>query len=203
MARAGGFSGQADIVGAAPGPIAEVAFPWWLVLLEGIAAVIIGLLLVTQPGATLLTLVVFLGVFWLIGGVLDLVGIFLDRRNWGWKLFTGILGIIAGLVIVRNPAWASIAVPTTLVWILATLGVVIGAANIVRAFTGGGWGTGLIGVLSIVLGIILFIRPLVAVTFLVYLAGFWAIFGGLMAIVGAFWLRGSRASAEMSRPAVN
>jgi uncharacterized membrane protein HdeD (DUF308 family) len=37
--------------------------PWWLVLLQGIAAVIIGIFLLTAPGITLLFLVQVLGIF--------------------------------------------------------------------------------------------------------------------------------------------
>src|ERR671933_2989018 len=57
----------------------SVSIPWWLVLLEGIAAVIIGLFLVTAPGITLLFLVQVTGFFWLIGGILRVVSIFVDR----------------------------------------------------------------------------------------------------------------------------
>jgi uncharacterized membrane protein HdeD (DUF308 family) len=40
-----------------------VSIPWWLTLLEGIAAVIIGLFLITAPGITLLFLVQVTGFF--------------------------------------------------------------------------------------------------------------------------------------------
>lgn len=173
-------------------------FPWWLVLLQGIAAVVIGLLLISWPGVTVLTLVIFLGVYWLISGILDLVGIFVDQSNWGWRLFTGVLGIIAGLVIVRNPIWAGVAVPTTLVWLLGILGVIIGGANLVRAFTGGGWGPGILGAISIVLGILLMMRPLVALSVLVWLVALWAIVGGVAAIIGSFRLRSSPPRAAMA-----
>jgi uncharacterized membrane protein HdeD (DUF308 family) len=185
-----------DIAGPEP-----AAFPWWLVLLQGVAALLIGLLLVTNPAVTVLTLVVFLGVYWLIGGVLDLVSIFVDHAGWGWRLFTGVLGVLAGLLIVRNPLWAGIAVPTTLVYLLAIIGVIVGGAGLVRAFTGAGWGAGLVGILSIVLGIFLLMRPLVSLEFLVYLIGFWAIVGGIATIVGAFLLRRAGERPQLSGPA--
>jgi uncharacterized membrane protein HdeD (DUF308 family) len=157
-------------------------------------------LLITQPSVTILTLVVFLGVYWLVGGVFDLVGIFINRTQWGWKLFTGLLGIAAGLLIVRNPLWAGIAVPTTLVWLLGSIGVIVGVARIIRALMGAGWGAGILGVVSIVLGVILLTRPLFSLSVLVYLAGFWAIVGGIAAIVAAFRLRGNP-RLEVSGPA--
>jgi uncharacterized membrane protein HdeD (DUF308 family) len=174
--------------------------PWWLILLQGMAGLVIGVLLVTQPNVTILTLVVFLGVFWLVGGIFDLVGVFLEPTSWGWRLVSAILGILAGLLIVRNPLWAGIAVPTTLVYLLAIIGILVGAVNIGRALTGGGWGVGILGFVSCVLGLILLTRPLLSLGILVYLAGFWAIAGGIAMIVGAFWLRGNRGLA-MSGPA--
>lgn len=163
--------------------------PWWLLLLEGIAGVLIGVLLLTQTGVTLFTLVVFVGAYWFVTGIIDLVMLFVDHRQWGWRLFTGVVGILAGLVILRHPAWASVMVPTTLVWVLGVMGVVIGVASIVRAFLGGGWAAAILGVISILLGAVLLFNTVVATVVLVYAVAIWAIIGGSFAIVAAFWLR--------------
>ena len=163
--------------------------PWWLLLLEGIAAVLIGVLLLTETGATLFTLIVFLGVYWLITGVLDLVMLFIDRSQWGWKLFSGIVGILAGVIIIRDPLWASVLVPTTLVWLLGAAGIVIGIIAIVRAFMGGGWAAAILGVLSLLLGGLLLMNTVVSTVVLIYAVAIWAVVGGVMAIVGAFLVR--------------
>ena len=60
-----------------------MSVPWWLVLLEGIAAVIIGIFLLTSPGITLFALVQVTGFFWLIGGIFRIVSIFVDSSSWG------------------------------------------------------------------------------------------------------------------------
>ena len=163
--------------------------PWWAVLLEGIAALIIGVLLLTQPTVTLLTLVVFLGLYLLITGILDLVGMFVDRSQWGWKLAAGILGILAGVVIVRHPLWATVLIPAVLVWVLGAFAVVMGLVRLITAFNGAGWGAGILGVLSVILGLILLFNPIESTVVLVFVAAIWAIVGGVMAIVGSFWLR--------------
>jgi uncharacterized membrane protein HdeD (DUF308 family) len=168
---------------------AVMATPWWLVLLEGIAALLIGILLLTEPGATLYTIVVFAGVYWLITGVLDLVMLFVDRTQWGWKLFNGIIGIVAGIVVVRHPWWASVLLPATLVWIIGIIGIVIGLAMIARAFMGAGWGTALLGVVSVLLGAFLLFNTAFSTVVLLYTVAIWAIVGGIFAIVGAFFLR--------------
>jgi uncharacterized membrane protein HdeD (DUF308 family) len=169
--------------------------PWWVVLLEGIAAVVIGLLLLTQPAVTLLTLVVFLGLYLLIAGIVDLVSMFVDRSQWGWKLAAGVLGIFAGVVIVRHPLWATVLIPAVLVWVLGAFAVVMGLVRLAAAFTGAGWGAGILGVLSIILGLILLLNPIESTVVLVLVAAIWAIVGGGMAIVGSFWVRGTQAGA--------
>ncbi|UCC53304.1 MAG: DUF308 domain-containing protein, partial [Anaerolineaceae bacterium] len=68
------------------------SMPWWLILLEGILAIIIGILLFTSTTQTLAVLVVFLGLYWLIKGIFDIVSLFVDHTAWGWKLFIGIIG---------------------------------------------------------------------------------------------------------------
>jgi uncharacterized membrane protein HdeD (DUF308 family) len=174
---------------------------WWLVLLQGIAAVVIGVLLLTQTGVTLFTVVVFLGVYWLIGGIFDLTSVFLDAHNRGWRLLSGVIGILAGLVVVRNPLWSGVFVGATLAWLLGFAGILIGALDIVRAFGGDGWGTAFVGLLSLILGIIVLANPLATIAVLVYVAAIWAILGGIAAIIGALWLRSSSRTA-MSRPQV-
>jgi uncharacterized membrane protein HdeD (DUF308 family) len=62
-------------------------------------------------------------------------------------------------------------------------------------------GQGLLGAVSIILGIFLLMRPLVALQFLVYVIGFWAIAGGIAMIVGAFWLRRATVRPQLSGPA--
>jgi uncharacterized membrane protein HdeD (DUF308 family) len=163
---------------------------WWILLIEGIAAIIIGILLFTDTEQTVFTLVLFLGIWWFIGGIIDLITLFFDRTAWGWRLFSGILGIIAGLIIIRHPMWSAVLVPATLGWVLAIFGIVIGIMGLIRAFQGEGWGVGILGVISIVLGLWLLSANLgVTIAFVIYLAAIWAIIGGIVAIVWAFRVR--------------
>jgi uncharacterized membrane protein HdeD (DUF308 family) len=163
---------------------------WWLPLLEGIALIIIGILLFTDTEQTVFTLVLFLGIWWFISGIFDLISLFVDRTHWGWKLFSGILGIIAGLVVIRHPYWAALLVPATLVWILGIFGIVIGVVALFRAFQGAGWGIGILGIVSIVLGIIILGANIVpAAVTVIYVGAIWAIIGGIAAIIFAFRLR--------------
>ncbi len=162
---------------------------WWLVLLQGIAALILGILLLTNPAATVVVLVQFLGIWWFVGGIFDIVGMFMDHTAWGWKLFSGIIGIIAGILILQHPLWATVLVPTTLVLVLGIFGIVIGVVSLIRAFQGAGWGTGILGVLSILFGLVLVANPLLAAIGLPWVLGVFGVVGGIASIVMAFRLR--------------
>ena len=129
--------------------------PWWLLLIEGIALVILGLLWLSNPATTTIIFIQVLGIYWLIAGIFKLISIFLDHSMWGWKLVAGILGIIAGIIILQHPLWSTVVVGATLIIILGIQGIVFGGIGIYQAFKGAGWGTGILGVISIILGILL------------------------------------------------
>jgi uncharacterized membrane protein HdeD (DUF308 family) len=54
-------------------------------LLQGLAGIVLGIMLLTEPAATVVALTTFLGFYWLIIGVLSLVQVFVDRCTpWVW-----------------------------------------------------------------------------------------------------------------------
>lgn len=165
------------------------AGPWWLVLLQGIAALILGALLLTNTPETVFVVVQFLGFYWLIDGVLRLVSIFIDSREWGWKLAGGVVGILAGLWVIRHPLWSAVAVPETAAVFVGVFGVVMGVLAVVQAFRGSGWGAGFLGVLGVLLGLGILFNPLTSAVALTWTLGLLAMFGGIALIVTAFRLR--------------
>lgn len=167
----------------------QAGIPWWLILLQGIFAIILGLLLVSSPGMTTLVLVQFLGIYWLIAGVFNIVGVFLDHTQWGWKLFTGVLGVIAGILVIQHPLWSTALIPTTLVIILGVVGLIFGIMGLVAAFQGGGWGPGILGVLGIILGLTLLGSPFLGAVALPLILGIFALIGGIAAVVQAFRMK--------------
>ena len=167
----------------------ERLVPWWVVLIEGIAAIIIGVLLLIEPGKTMTLVIQFLGIYWFIVGIIDIVRIFIDSSMWGWKLFSGIIGILAGLAIINYPLWATILVPTTLVWVFGFFGIIIGIIGLIQAFQGAGWGAGILGVLSILFGLLLIFNAFYASLTLPFIFGILGIVGGLAALVMAFQMR--------------
>jgi uncharacterized membrane protein HdeD (DUF308 family) len=163
--------------------------PWWLVLLEGIAALILGLLLLTNTPETVFVVVQFLGVYWLIDGIFRLVSIFLDSREWGWKLAGGIIGIIAGLYVLKHPLWSALVVPTTAAIIVGILGIIMGVIALVQSFRGAGWGAAILGVLGILFGLAVIANPFGSAIGLTWGLGVLGIFGGIAMIIMSFRLR--------------
>ncbi len=160
------------------------AYPWWLVLVEGIAALIFGLFFITAPGATSVFAVTVLGFYWLIRGIFAIIEIFLPDRSihWGWLLFMGVLGIIAGMAVLRG---------TFLIIFLAIDGLIMGIMGVVRSFMGAGWGTGILGVLTIIIALFLFANWLGATLALPIVLGALLIIGGIVAIFYSFRVRGA------------
>ncbi len=169
--------------------------PWWMTLIRGILAVIVGGVLLfgsfnTQVQLYLL-LVTLLGLYWLIDGILDIVHMFTDHRGWGWKLFMGIISIIAGSLILIYPTAAAVALPSIFVFVLGFWGVVNGIILLIMAFRGGGWGAGIMGVIGILLGGVLLANwssPGWGLS-LIWVAALFAFFGGFVAIWRAFQQR--------------
>jgi uncharacterized membrane protein HdeD (DUF308 family) len=158
---------------------------WWNTLIGGVAAIVIGVLLLTVPVQALAVFAQLIGIYWLVTGVVALVSLFVDRSNWGWKLLVGVVGVLAGLAIVQHPIWATIMLPASLVLFMGAAGIVMGVSEIVMAFMGGGLGAAVLGVLSLVFGALLLSSPFLAAAALPFVLGIWGIVGGAAAVVQA------------------
>ena len=176
-------------VAAPAAPAGRVTFPWWVTLVAGVAMIFVGLLLLAAPGATTAVLVQLLGWYWLVDGIVRLVSIFVDRSGWGWKLCMGVLGIILGIAVIQHPLWSTILVPTGMVYAVGFMGMAIGILQVIAAFRGAGWGTGILGAFSFLLGLVLVMNPLAGVVALPFVLGFMALFGGIIAPVVALGKR--------------
>jgi uncharacterized membrane protein HdeD (DUF308 family) len=169
--------------------------PWWLTLVLGIAAIVVGALLlwgnlVTQV-KTYFLLVEVLGIWWLVDGIFDIVHMFTDHRQWGYKLFMGIISIIAGGYVLLHPIIAGVALPSLLVLVLGIWGVIKGCIMFFMAFKGGGGAYAIIGLFAIVFGLILIVAYTVpGVGYVaVWFAAIFAFLGGFFQIYRAFQQR--------------
>ena len=163
---------------------------WWVFLLQGVAGILLGLMLLTDPGATLIVLVTFLGFYWLFTGVMALVRVFVDRSvPWIWSLLIGIVGIFAGLVVLHHPLLAALTVPAVIVIVLGLQGLIMGVLDIIGAFTGGGLGSFVLGAINLIIGLLLLGAPLVAALAVPLVFGILLLLQGIALIVLALRVR--------------
>jgi len=176
----------------------DEGLPWWLTVFEGIVLIALGLLSFSAPGTTLAVLVQVVGLYWLIGGILGLVSLIGNRSGWLLRVIASVLGIIAGVAIVQHPLWSSVLVPATLVVVVGAVGAVKGFLDLIHGISDRSWSVSLLGVASIVLGLILLANPLVGAAILPFLIGSVALIGGIAALFLAWGERRRRREREQA-----
>ena len=162
---------------------------WWALELRGIAAILLAIITFVIPSITIAVLVTIFGFYALIDGVLAIVSTIKaahGHRRWGAFLLEGILGILVGLYAILFPiAAAAVFVTVMAVWAVVTGILEIAAAIRLRRHIQGELLLTLSGVVSILLGVVLFIAPITgAVVFAYVLAGYGLIFGVMLIALG-------------------
>ena len=177
--------------------------PGWLGLVQGVALLVLGALCLSAPGATIVVLVQLTGLYWLITGILGLIGLISDRSGWLWKVFAGVIGILAGMAIVAHPLWSSILVPTTLVIVIGIFGIVNGILVMIQSWGVRRWSGVILGLVGALLGLVLVANPLIGAATLPFVLGLFAIVGGVMSIAMAWFERRARRAiaSEEAAPA--
>ena len=176
---------------------------WWALVLRGVVAIILGIVAFALPGVTVAALVTLFGIYALIDGVLAIVLTVKAAEvhgRWGGFLLEGILGLLFGIVAIAAP----IAVAAVFIQVLAIWALITGVLEIVAAFrlrrsVEGEWLLILVGVLSILFGIVLFAEPVAGAVVLVWILAAYGLFFGVLLIVLGFRLRnhpGRRLSAQ-------
>jgi uncharacterized membrane protein HdeD (DUF308 family) len=165
--------------------------PWWLGMIGGALNIILGVLLLTVPVKTVLVLVLALGYYWVFSGIFTLVYMFIDHQAWGWKLFSGVVSILAGIFILRYPLISAVTIPALTILFLGIQGIIVGGISLVMAFKGGGWSTAVMGLLGLIFGAILIANysNLAAVATLVWTVAIFSLIGGVFQIIDAFMKR--------------
>lgn len=173
---------------------------WWLVLLRGVFAVILGILAFVWPVATAIAFVWVFAIYAVVDGVVNIVQALSTRKSdpaWGWLLTVGIVGLIAGIVVMIFPAAAGALALLVLLWIVAIWAIISGIFGIPAAASIASGAAKVLGivfsVLSIVFGvlltILLFTTPTSAIVGLIYVLGAYAVLSGIVLVIIAFQAR--------------
>lgn len=100
--------------------------------LLGVLSIIIGLWAVRHAVLTLVALIVFLGIFWVINGLIEIFAALShrDMPDRGWSVLLGVLSAIAGIIVLAYPGLTLVGLAVILgIWLL-----VFGILEIVAAF---------------------------------------------------------------------
>ncbi|HBO42461.1 MAG TPA: HdeD family acid-resistance protein [Planctomycetaceae bacterium] len=129
---------------------------WWWMFSLGVVLMILGLCAVTVPIVTSVAVVLFLGAFLFVGGVIQVVSAFWTGRWSGFllELLIGIFYIVVGLLILDTPVASTLALTLLIAAFLIVSGLFRVISAIVSKLPGWGWHV-LSGVITLVLGILL------------------------------------------------
>ena len=155
-------------------------------------------MLLANPVPTVISLVVFLGLFWLISGIIEVIfSLFLigeKGSKWGLKLVAGIIGILAGIFVLNHPLYAGIITPVILMYFIAftfifhgIVYMVAGSEDREKGEYEWSWGSLFLGIFYLIFGFVLLIAPvLVSTSAVVIASAILAIVGGIGLIIFAF-----------------
>lgn len=170
-------------------------FPWWMLLLWGLLTLLVGCMFLFMPGQTMEFFIIFLGAYWLVGGIFTIASLVLDRSNMGWKIFLSVINILAGVLILVYPLYATIFAFTFLVIFIGFWACFVGAAHLYQAYTAKDAGNGVLGIISIIFGLLLLINPFIAAALLPFVFGGFSIVSGIASVYVAFMAKGMQAAS--------
>ena len=164
--------------------------PWWLVLLQSVLSIFVGLVVLSSPAIAMIVIVRLLGWYWLIKGIFSLTTIFNPdaKGHRGWLIVNSALGIFAGLAVLDHPLLSAVFIPSVLITIVGIIGVIIGVNDLITAFRTSDWGIGMLGLVSLALGIVLLGNTLIGVAVLPWIIGITELVGGVFAFFFSFRL---------------
>jgi uncharacterized membrane protein HdeD (DUF308 family) len=173
---------------------------------RGVVAIIFGILALIWTRSFALALVILFGIYAIIDGIALLVADARHQtagRNRGWMLFEGLVSILAGIVAFTRPGILAL----TVLFVIAVWAILTGVAEIVPAVELRGvlkndWLLAIDGVLSVLLGVLLFIFPGAGLLTLVWLIGIYAIIFGVLMVGLAFRIRGMSMPSKVAGAAL-
>jgi uncharacterized membrane protein HdeD (DUF308 family) len=170
---------------------------WYIYLIRGILAIILGVLLLTQRAQW--NVVQYMGLFWLTSGLTNIAWVRSRGRDIQlarWALVAGILEVLAGVIALLRPLLAIYFSTLAIVLLLGVLVIFTGLLHIFGGFristaygTQWAWGSYLVGSVQVVLGLIVLIYPWEPIPTVLLIASIWCFITGILLLFDARRLR--------------
>ncbi|MFE5815798.1 HdeD family acid-resistance protein [Streptomyces sp. NPDC056479] len=167
---------------------------WQVVLVTGVASLVLGVLILVWPDASLRVAGILFGLYLLVSGVFQLIAAFGTHRTTSLRVLafvSGALSILLGLFCFRGAMQSTLllALWIGIGWLIRGITQSLAAASD-QSVPARGWQI-LLGVVTFLAGIVLIVSPVESVTVLMVLGGCWLVAVGLIEIVTSLRLRGT------------
>jgi uncharacterized membrane protein HdeD (DUF308 family) len=173
--------------------LAVAARQWWVLLLQGVLGIAVGVLAILSPGLALATIALLFGAWAIVSGVSQLAAGWrvAEARGRSWPfLLSGAVSVVAGVLAVVYPGITILYLILLLgAWILVSGAMEVYTAWKIRDEISDEWILALIGVLRIAAGVIILAMPIIGAILTAALFATWAILSGIGALVLGWRLR--------------
>lgn len=174
--------------------VREVTWGWWLLVLVGLLSFVVGVIVLFKPGDSLETLAVIVGIFLLVGGILELAASFMSStHDRGSIALYGAITAIVGVLLIRHPIGGVAAIALLIGLWLIVIGLIRFAAAF-DAYDHRGW-YAFAAAVEVIAGIVIVAVPDIGYATLAVLVGIAFILNGIGLGALGWALRSARLQA--------
>jgi uncharacterized membrane protein HdeD (DUF308 family) len=182
---------------------------FWIMLIRGMLAVTLGVTLLFWPDKARPMLVNFMGMFWLVSGIVSLRWGVHGERARGLSLLAGAAGLLAGVGMLSRRFTQGMVGEDVLLSVIGLIILLTGVMHIVGGFRTGpevrhlfsanrqwSWTAFLLGLFEMILGLILVVEPMNRGPAVYSAASVWALVGGAILLGDALRIRRLRQETQ-------
>lgn len=167
---------------------------WWLLLILGLLALVLGIWCFFTPFSTFLAFVMVFAVSFFVFGILEIVFAISNKdvmKNWGWRLAMGVIDILFGILLCSNLVTSSLVVCFFVAfWILFKSIGGIATSIELQKVPNSDWGWMLaLSILLLIVSFFLLFNPVAVSMFTAYIVSFTLIMYGIFAIYASLKMK--------------